>query len=373
MKKILISLGCLCFTTLSFSQHYTFETLTDLEATPVTSQGITGTCWSFSTSSFLESEIMRTTGKKIDLSEMYNVRNTYPKKAWNYVMRRGKAQFSQGGLSHDVINSVAQYGMVPQKVYSGLKEGQEKYNHIEMVSVLEAMLKVYVENPARTLSGDWKAAVESVLDVYLGPKVDEFTYQGKTYTPKSFLEMTKIQPEDYVSVTSFLHQPFYTSFVLNIPDNFSNGSFYNIKLDEFIGVIDHALENGYTLALDCDVSEPSFSQKHGVAVIPENEFEVKAILDEIKQEKLISPEYRQEEFENFHTTDDHLMHIIGKVKDQKGNIYYKVKNSWGTDKTRVGDSGGYIYISVPYMKLKAISVMLHKDGLPKDTRKKLDL
>ncbi|WP_268225103.1 C1 family peptidase [Sinomicrobium oceani] len=373
MKKILISAAALCFSALSFGQHYTFETVTDLEATPVISQGITGTCWSFSTSSFLESEIIRTTGKQIDISEMYNVRNTYPEKARNYIMRQGKAQFSQGGLSHDVINSIARYGMVPQRVYTGLENGQEKHNHIEMVSVLEGMLKVYVENPAKTLSPKWKQAIESVLDVYLGKNVSEFTYEGKQYTPESFLKMTGIRPEDYVSVTSFTHRPFYSDFVLDIPDNFSNGSYYNLPLDEFVAVIDHALENGYTLALDCDVSEPTFSQKDGVAVIPADENDVKTIRSTIKEEKRISQEYRQQEFENYHTTDDHLMHIVGKVKDQEGRVYYKVKNSWGTDKNRVGDSEGYINMSVPYIRLKAISVMLHKDGLSKATRKSLKL
>lgn len=373
MKKILVSLGALCFSALSFAQQYIFETVTDLEATPVISQGITGTCWSFSTSSFLESEIMRITGKQIDISEMYNVRNTYPEKARNYVMRQGKAQFSQGGLSHDVINSMAKYGIVPQNVYTGLEEGQEKHNHIEMVSVLEGMLNVYVENPAKTLSPHWEKAVESVLDVYLGKRVEKFTYEGKTYSPESFLKMTKIQPGDYVSVTSFTHKPFYSDFILNIPDNFSNGSYYNLPLDEFVAVIDYALENGFTLALDCDVSDPTFSQKDGVAVIPENETDIKTILKDIKQEKNISPEYRQQEFENYHTTDDHLMHIVGKVKDQEGHVYYKVKNSWGTDKSRVGESGGYINMSVPYMRLKAISVILHKDGLSKNIRKKLKL
>ena len=373
MKKILVSLGALCFSVITFAQQYTFETVTDLESTPVISQGITGTCWSFSTSSFLESEIMRITGKQIDISEMYNVRNTYPEKAWNYLMRQGNARFSQGGLSHDVINSIRKYGIVPQSVYTGLEEGQEKHNHIEMVSVLEGMLNIYVENPAKTLSSNWKKAVESVLDVYLGKRIEEFTYEGKNYTPESFLEMTRIQPEDYVSVTSFMHKPFYSDFILNIPDNFSNGSYYNLPLDEFVAVIDHALENGYTLALDCDVSEPTFSQKDGVAVIPENETDTRTILKDIKQEKSISPEYRQQEFENYHTTDDHLMHIVGKVKDQEGHVYYKVKNSWGTDKIRVGESGGYINMSVPYMRLKAISVMLHKDGLSKAVRKKLNL
>ncbi|RAV28682.1 C1 family peptidase [Sinomicrobium soli] len=367
MKKFLLCLGCLCSATLAFSQQYSFNSVIDLEATPVISQDITGTCWSFSTSSFLESEIIRISGKQIDISEMYNVRNTYPEKAWNYVMRQGKAQFSQGGLAHDVINSAAEYGLVPHQVYTGLSDGQEKHNHTEMVSVLEGMLNVYIENPARTLSPKWKDAVESVLDVYLGKRVDTFTFDGKEYSPESFMKMTGIAPENYITVTSFTHRPFYSAFVLNIPDNFSDGSFYNLPLDEFIQVIDHALEEGYTLALDCDVSEPGFSQKHGVAVVPENTADAPAILSEIKPEKAVSPEYRQQEFENFHTTDDHLMHITGKATDQNGNTYYKVKNSWGTDQNRVGDTGGYIYMSVPYMRLKAISVMLHKEALSGST------
>ncbi|WP_461534048.1 C1 family peptidase [Sinomicrobium sp.] len=373
MKKFLLYLGCLCCTSLAFSQQYSFDKLIDLEANPVISQDITGTCWSFATSSFLESEIIRMSGKHIDISEMYNVRNTYSKKAWNYVMRQGKAQFSQGGLAHDVINSIAEYGMVPQKLYTGLKEGEEKHNHTELVSVLKGMLDVYIENPAKTLSPKWKEAVENVLDTYLGKRIASFTFEGKEYTPQSFMEMTGIKPENYITVTSFTHRPFYEDFVLNIPDNFSNGSLYNLPLDEFIQVVDHALEKGYTLSLDCDVSEAGFSQKHGIAIVPENTADAHAILTEIMPEKAVSPEYRQQEFENYHTTDDHLMHIVGKVKDQKGNIYYKVKNSWGTDKTRVGDSGGYIYMSVPYMRLKAISVMLHKEALPSDTAKHLGI
>ena len=356
----------------SYAQNYEFQSVIDIETTPVISQDNTGTCWSFSTSSFLESEIIRLTGKQIDLSEMYQVRNTYPKKADNFVMRQGKAQFSQGGLAHDVINSVADFGLVPVSVYSGLTEDEKKHNHSELEAVLEAMLKVYIDNPGKKLSSKWKDAVAGVLDTYLGKNPTEFTFEGKKYTPKSFAEFTKIKADNYVTLTSFSHQPFYKSFVLNIPDNFSNGSMYNLPLDEFMQNIDNALAKGYSLSLDCDVSEATFSAKYGVAFIPKNEEDIKTGLAEIIEEMPISQAYRQAEFENYTTTDDHLMHIVGTVKDQKGNVYYKVKNSWGTDEKRV-TNGGFIYMSVPYMRLKTISVLVHKDALTKDSKKKLNL
>ena len=372
MKKIY--LGLLFATGLLSvnAQNYEFQSVIELESTPVISQGKTGTCWSFSTSSFLESEITRLTGKKVDLSEMYQVRNTYPKKAENYVMRQGKAQFSEGGLSHDVLNSAAEYGLVPVSVYTGLSEEEKTHNHAEMVAILEAMVKTYVDNPGKKLSPKWKMAIESVLNTYLGQNPTEFTFEGKKYSPKSFMEAMKIKPENYVTITSFTHEPNYNSFVLNIPDNFSNGSMYNLPLDEFIANIDNALENGYSLALDCDVSEATFSAKYGIAFVPQTEEDEKTGLAEIITEMNITPEYRQSEFENFTTQDDHLMHIVGTVKDQKGNVYYKIKNSWGTDEKRVAN-GGYVYMSVPYMRLKAISVLVHKDALVKKTKKTLKL
>ncbi|HSD14993.1 MAG TPA: C1 family peptidase [Flavobacterium sp.] len=372
MKKIFVSAALLGLIFAANAQKYEFQTVTDLESLPVISQGQTGTCWSFSTSSFLESEIIRLTGKKIDLSEMYQVRNTYPKKAENYVMRQGKSQFGEGGLAHDVINSAADYGLVPNSVYTGLNGTSETHNHTEMVAVIESMLKTYVDNPAKKLSPNWKKAIDAMLDVYIGKNPSEFTFEGKKYTPQSFMAMTKINPKDYVTITSFTHVPNYKSFLLNIPDNFSNGSFYNLPLNEFMANIDNALANGYTVELDCDVSEPTFSGKSGVAVIPASDEDAKIILTEIKAEKNITPEFRQQEFENLTTTDDHLMHIVGKMKDQKGNIYYKVKNSWGTDEKRVAN-GGYVYMSVAYMKLKAISVLVHKDALQKNTAKNLGI
>jgi len=368
MKKIFLSVLLIFVATTSFSQAYEFQRVKEINCTPVISQGITGTCWSFSTTSFLESEIIRLTGKPIDLSEMYTVRNTYPRKAENYVLRQGKAQFSEGGLAHDVINSVAQYGLVPNAVYTGLN-GTDKHNHTELQALLEGMLKVFVENPGKKLSPQWIEAVEAVLDVYLGKNPTEFTYEGKKYTPQTFLSATKINPKAYVSLSSFTNEPFYQPFILNVPDNFSNGSFYNLPIDEFIKAIDEALDKGYTLSLDCDVSEPTFSGKNGLAVIPENEADAKSILTEIKPEKIISQEYRQQEFENLTTQDDHLMHIVGTVKDQKGNLYYKVKNSWG----ETSGKDGFMYMSVSYMRLKALSVLVHQDALSPATKKALQL
>lgn len=372
MKKIYVGFLLSASFLTATAQNYEFQKVNDVECLPVISQDITGTCWSFSTSSFLESEIIRLTGKKIDLSEMYQARTTYPLKAENYVLRQGKANFSEGALAHDVINSVTKYGLVPNSVYDGLDVNTTKHNHTEMVAVLEAMLKTYVTNPAGKLSQNWKQAISAVLDIYLGSIPTKFEYEGKNYTPKSFAEFTKIKPENYVTLTSFTHEANYKPFILNIPDNFSNGSMYNLPLDEFISVIDNALGNGYSLSLDCDVSEPTFSGKYGVAFIPEKEEDIKTGLAEIVEEKKITPEFRQQEFENLSTTDDHLMHIVGKVKDQKGNVYYKVKNSWGSDEKKVAH-GGFVYMSVAYMRLKAISVMVHKDGISKETKKKLGL
>lgn len=367
-NNILLSL-LLFVSMFCYSQAYEFETIIDLEATDVISQGRTGTCWSFSTSSFLESEILRQTGKRIDLSEMYTVRQTYPTKAWNYVIRQGKTQFSEGGLAHDVINSISNYGIVPNDAYTGLKEGAESHDHSKMVDTLKKVLNTYKKKPS-DYKTNWKQDVEHILDSHLGKAITTFNYEGVQYTPQSFLAMTKLNPKDYITVTSFTHKPYYSDFILNIPDNFSNGSFYNVPLDAMIDVIDNALENGYTLELDCDVSEKTFSSKYGVAVIPEGLNLNQESLTTVQKEKEITAEYRQQEFENYNTTDDHLMHITGSLKDQNGTNYYKVKNSWGSNSERVSN-GGYIYMSEAYMRLKTISVMVHKDALPESLQSKL--
>nr|WP_294776876.1 C1 family peptidase [uncultured Flavobacterium sp.] len=363
MNKTFISVIALFLSLNTFSQKYDFQIIKDIEATPVVAQQNTGTCWSFSTTSFLEAEIIRMKGLKIDLSEMYNVRNIYMDKADNYVMRQGKAQFGEGGLNHDVINSARKYGIALQSDFSGKINPTDKYDHSKMVAELEEILKKAVaESPAKY--PNWKADYSAVLDKYMGN-----VNQVKPINSQKIAADYKIELNDYLTITSFTHEPTYSKFILNIPDNFANGSFYNLPLDEFVQNIDYALDNGFTLALDSDVSETTFSGSKGIAVIPEKTEDAMAILDEIKPEKKISPEFRQEEFENYNTMDDHLMHIVGKAKDQKGNVYYKVKNSWGTQSGR----DGFVYMSVAYLRLKAISVLLHKDGLVPQSRKTLGL
>ena len=373
INKLFICFGiALSSLMISAQETYKFTDVIDLDATPVISQGNTGTCWSFSTSSFIESEIMRLTGKSVDVSEMYNVRNTYPKKANIYVSRQGKAQFSEGGLAHDVFNSIRDHGLVPVDTYSGLLGNKETHNHAEMVSILTAMLDTYIKNPGRSLDPKWREAYAAVLDVYLGKNITEFNYQGKKYTPLQFAEMVKINADDYINITSFTQAPFYKDFILNIPDNFSNGSFYNVPIDDLVAIINDALANGYTAEIDCDVSEKTFSAKDGVAVIPANKLNNLKALHSIYPEMDVTQEYRQQEFENFKTTDDHLMHITGTVKDQNGNKYYKVKNSWGTDEKRT-KFNGYVYFSEAYLRLKTISITLHKDGIPETITAKLAL
>ncbi|MDO4728341.1 MAG: C1 family peptidase [Bacteroidota bacterium] len=370
MNKFLLSV-LLTIPTLATAQKYEFQTKNQIECTPVTSQDRTGTCWSFATTSFLEAEIIRVTGKKIDLSEMYQVRNTFSEKIENYMMRQGGTQFSQGALAHDVINSVALHGLVPHTSFIGKENDSDKYNHDTLEAILKSMLEVFTKKPEAATN--WKKATESILDIYIGKNPTEFVFENKKYTPKSFLAYSKINPNDYVSVTSFTHKPFYSKFILNIPDNFSNGSFYNIPIDELIENIDYALGKGFTIALDCDVSEVGFSAKEGIAVLPKNaDDKDKKFLTEITEELSVTQESRQKEFEEFRTQDDHLMHIVGNIKDQKGNLYYIVKNSWGSTSERVGNEG-YIYMSIPYTKMKTISILLHKDGLLAKTKKKLGL
>lgn len=368
IKPHFLKLACLFFALQLTAQKYEFQTVNDIEALPIISQDQTGTCWSFSTTSFLESEIFRISGKKIDLSEMYNVRQTYTKKAFNYVMRQGKAQFGEGGLNHDIINSAHEFGLMPQAIFGGYTHDTKSYNHSKMVEELTDLLKKYAD-PSQKLDPEWKNKISKILDDNIGVVNPKFVFEDKKYTPMAFLASTNLPLNDYVTISSFMHEPFYTNFILSIPDNFSNGSYYNLPLDEYMQNIDNAIDKGFTLALDTDVSEITFSGRYGIAVIPNDVADSEIILNEIKPEKVILQDYRQSEFENFDTTDDHLMHIVGKMKDQNGNFYYKVKNSWGTE----GSNNGFVYMSVAYMRLKSISVLLHKDGLMANTKEKLKL
>ncbi len=348
---------------------YQFTAVKENAVVGVDNQCQTATCWSFATMSFLESEIIRKGGKPVDLSEMINARVIYPKKADSYVRFQGKQQFSPGGLSHDVMIAVREYGIVPESAFSGFVNGQTEYNHNALDATLGAVVKAVLDSKLNESSNDWKNSVEGILDGSIGKLPKEFEYDGKKYTPASFRDAMKINADDYVSLTSFTHHPFYTQFVLEVPDNWAKESFYNLPLEELQQVMDNAIDNGYTVAWDADVSERGFSFKNGAAILPADEVTKEELWTKITPEKTVDQENRQKEFDNFKTTDDHLMHITGKAKDQNGTPYYIMKNSWGTGNLYKG----YQYVSRNYFRMKTVSIMIHKDALPKDIRKKLGI
>jgi bleomycin hydrolase len=364
---------------------YEFTVIKDLEATEVKDQMRTGTCWSFSGMSFFESEVMRISKKKVDLSEMFVVRNTYLDKAEQYVRMHGLINFGQGGAFHDDFNIIKKYGIVPQSVYSGLRAGETKYNHDEMEAVLTAMLKTIVTQ--KTLTPFWKDAVKNTVDSYMGTVPTEFEYEGKKYTPQSFTKSLGLDMDDYVVVTSFTHRPFYSKFALEVQDNWAMEGAYNVPLDEMMKILENSIMNGYTVAWASDVSEKGFSYKNGLAIVPLDEEQIQkkgednrhfsdagstksgSPFDAPCQEKEITPEMRQKAFDNYETTDDHGMHITGLYKDQTGKKFYKVKNSWGMS----NDNQGYFFASEAYIKYKTTNFMVHKDAIPKDIAKKLGL
>ena len=337
-------------------KEYTFDVKVNLEHTDVKSQDRTGTCWCFASASFIESELLRQGKGAHNLSEMFVVNNVYFDKAQNFLLRKGKAQFGEGALAHDFLNAAGRHGMVPEEVYSGLTNGSRTHDHAEMAAVLEGMLKSIVDR--RRLSDDWDDAYRAVVNTYLGELPEEFSYQGKTYTPKSFAESMGFNADDYVSYTSFTHHPFGKPFVLEIPDNYSNGQFQNVPVDRLVEIIDQALAKGYTVAWDGDVSERGFSQNRGVAVLPENPGRSDA-LTVPGPEKEVTQEMRQDTFLDWSTTDDHLMHLVGMAHDQNGTKYYIIKNSWGES----GPHKGYLYMSEAFVRLKTVAVIVHKDGV----------
>jgi bleomycin hydrolase len=367
--------------------HYFFTVESDVEANEVQNQNRTGTCWSFSALSFLESELIRVGKGKHKLSEMYIVRMAYEDKMEKYIRMHGSLNFGQGGAFHDIPYVIEKYGIVPEEVYKGLNYGEEKHNHSEMESVLKGMCDAIIKNRQGHLTTSWKNAVNGVLDAYLGQVPDTFTYKGKVYNPKNFSSSLGLKMSDYVTLSSFTHHPFYEPFILEVPDNWIMGQVYNLPLDELESSIKGALHKGYSLAWAADVSEKGFSFKNGLAIVPKDIKNLKVKgkdnkhfsdggaektgfqFDEPGEEKEITQKMRQEAFDNFRTTDDHGMHFTGVVKDQENNTYFIVKNSWGTE----NDCDGYMYASMPYVRYKTMNVMLHKDALPKALRKKLDI
>ncbi len=369
-------------------EAYKFEIVKEIPGTCVKNQYRSGTCWSFSSLSFIESELVRMGKGEYDLSEMFVVWHTYADKAKKNVRFHGKMNFSGGGAFHDVIYVMKEYGMVPEEAYNGKVIGEKNHVHGELDAVTKGYIDAVVKNRNKKLTPVWYEGFEGILNAYLGKYPETFTYNGKDYTPRSFADELGINADDYVEIGSYTHHPFYSKFVLEVPDNWMFDEIYNVPLDEMMEIIDNSINNGYSVAWGSDVSEKGFSWKNGVAIVPDEELtdlsgtekekwekltdkEKKVSLfsfEEIVKEKNITQEMRQLEYDNYQTTDDHGMLITGIATDQKDNIYYKVKNSWGTGDHKYD---GYFFASDPFVRLKTVDIMVHKDAVPKHIRKKL--
>jgi len=371
-------------------EGYKFTTIVDLPATSIKDQYRSGTCWSFSSMSFLESEMLRLGKDTADLSEMFAVRLCYSDKAIKYVRLHGFLNFGGGGAFHDVTYVLKKYGMVPEEAYKGLNYGEDNHVHGELDEVLKDYVDGVIKNKNKKISTAWHNGFDGILDAYLGKLPEEFEVNGKTYTPQSYAkEVVGLNPDDYVEITSFTHHPFYTKFAIEIPDNWLWDDVYNVPLEDLKEIFHYALEKGYTIAWGADVSEKGFSFRKGIAIVPDENVKDMAGLERAKWEKMtksereqmlynfdgpvkekeITQEMRQKAFDNYKTTDDHGMHITGMVKDQTGKIFYKVKNSWNTN----NKYNGYFYASEPFVLYKTMDIMIHKDALPKEIRKKLGI
>lgn len=362
----------------SAKKKFQFTSIYDIEKTPVKAQGKSGTCWSYSANSFLESEYIRAKGQPIDLADIFAVRCALIDKAETYVRLHGNLGWGEGGAFHDVTNVLRKYGALPQSVYSGIQYDSKINNFGEMMSVLEGYLKGIISNKSGKLSPLWKKNFITLVDSYLGTPPTEFDYEGKRYTPKTFASnYLNLNANDYVEISSFTHVPYYEESILLVPDNWSFDKVWNVQMNELTAIIDNALKNGYSVAWAADVSEKGFSWKNGVAIVPDSlpedyrddsyEAKMKKVFDGPKPELVITPELRQKAFDNYETTDDHGMHITGLAKDQTGREYYIVKNSWGEK----NDHKGYIYVTKTYLLYKTTAILLNKNAVPQGIRSKM--
>lgn len=367
---------------------YQFSVVKELPVTSVKNQGNAGTCWSFSGVGFLESELIRMGKGEHDLSEMYIVRRNYADKAQKYVRLHGSLNFAQGGSFADVVETIDEYGVIPEDLYKGLSYGEDGHKHGELSEILTGYVKAVEKNSNRRLSTAWFNGFNGVLDAYFGSVPTEFEYNGKKYTPQSYAKSLGLESGNYISLTSFTHHPFYVPFAIEIPDNWRWALSYNLPIDDLMRVFDAAIESGYSIAWASDVSEIGFT-RNGIALIPDEDAPENAGSDQAHwlglsqnermnqlrtkvdqgplKEKTITQEMRQISYDNYETTDDHGMQIYGIAKDQNGTKFYMVKNSWG----EAGKYKGFWYASESFVKYKTMSIVIHKDALPKDIAKKL--
>ena len=341
-----------------------FTTVNQVKTTSVKSQGSTGTCWCFATTSMLESELIRLGKGEIGLSEMFAVRTVYVDKAEQYIRFHGSCNFAQGGAQHDVLLAWSKYGAVPREAYPGLNYGSKTHNHGEIQAVLAGVTQSVIKNRNGKLSTVWKKGFSGILDAYFGDYPTNFTYEGKSYTPKSFAREMGINPDDYIELSSYTHHPFYEEFVLEVPDNWAQQSMYNVPIDELMEIVDYSLEQGISISWAADVSGLNFAS--GVALIPEKGEKASNLM---ANEKVITQKDRQYMYDGFQLTDDHAMHVIGTAKDQNGKKYYMEKNSWGPG----GKHNGFSYMSESFMRMRTMSIMVHKDGVPSNIARKLGL
>ncbi len=353
---------------------FKFTHIIDLGTTSVKNQGSSGTCWSYSANSFLESEMIKAGKTPVELSQIYSARCAYVEKAKNYVRMHGAVSLGDGGAFHDVINMYRKYGAMPKSVYSGLNYGTKNNKFGEMAAMTQAMLEAIVKNPNGKLSPNWLKSYTAAVDAYLGEVPANFAFNGKTYTPQSFAkEVVGLDADDFIEISSFTDHPYYKPFTLLVPDNWDFNSVQNVQLNELTDIIDNALKSGHTVAWASDVSEKSFSWKNGVAYVPEkpveemNQQEVAAMFNGPKAEMNITPELRQQAFDDYSTTDDHGMHIVGLAKDQNGKEYYIVKNSWGES----NDYKGYLYVTKNFVKYKTTCILVNKKAIPSALKKKM--
>lgn len=403
MKKVLLSVLLSVFALSSMAQEvapatsdstegFRFTTVDSIAITPVKDQNRSGTCWSYSTIGFLESELIRMGKGEYDLSEMFVVHHTMLDRAEYVVRLYGNAQFAPGGSAYDVIYCLKNYGLVPQEAMPGIQYGSTPADtlpvHTELDAVAKGVVNAVSNSGLKKLTPVWKKALSAVYDTYLGECPEIFTYNGKEYTPKTFAEELGLNADDYVSITSYTHHPYYTTFALEVPDNWRMDQMYNVPMEEMMAIIDNALAEGYTIAWGADISEMCFTRK-GIGVVP-NEEEAADLTgsdaarwlglsatdkrDELTKkplpEKTITQEMRQAAYDSWENTDDHGMQIFGTAKDQNGKRYYMVKNSWGSKKS---EYKGIWYVSEAYMQYKTNTILVHKNALPKEIRKKLGI
>ncbi len=374
------------------SEGYSFTDINIIKTTPVKNQNRSGTCWCYCTMTFLEAEILRAGGEEMHLSEMWIVRHSFMDKAEKYVRMHGSLNFAEGGASHDVTEGIKRHGIVPFEAYPGLNYGTDAPDFNEVSAVLKAYLDAVIkagEKRDKNLSTAWKRGFNAILDEYFGEMPEKFEYNGKKYTPETFAKSLPINLDDYVDISSFTHHPFYEEFVLEVPDNWMWGTVHNVTMDEMMAIVDNALANGYTMSWGADVSEKGFSRTKAIGIVPETNLESlsgteaerwgsltakerEAALysfDGPCKEMTITQEMRQEAFDNYQTTDDHGMVIVGTATDQAGNPFYKVQNSWTTN----NPYEGFWYFSKPFVAYKTTSIMVNKNAIPKEIAKKLDL